>query len=114
MKYIQWRWVPVAVVMVMALSACDKSDEQATGTSPGTPAGSETGFIFPECEQYFTKMQACVNSQVSQQEQQQLNQSLQQLQSMMAQADNQDQLKEQCQQGLNSLDEQMKALGCSL
>jgi hypothetical protein len=57
---------PLALALLLALAACQQSSPPATTAAPAKPAAVATADSvgIPECDDYLTKYQACVESKV--------------------------------------------------
>lgn len=96
----------LATVAGLLLSACDKSGDEVKLQSSGVD------FTIAECEQYFARMRTCVNEHMSE-DKQQINEGLKIIRDRMAQEDDQEKIRALCQRGLDRIEEDLKAMGCS-
>ena len=106
------------IVLAGMLNACgDKEKEQKEeGVQSVQPASTQTEQAsvpnISVCDTYISQMKACVDSKISGPEKEQLNTSLAYLQKQIAESADKEQIAQQCQRNLDSIQEQKKSLGC--
>lgn len=110
----------VLVAVAMVLSACGddskNSSAPAAGEASTAPAVStvDVQTTIEQCDQYLARMHACVSTKMSEPEKQEMSLSLQKLEGMMAQAQDKEQLRQQCQRALDNIAQELKAFGCAV
>jgi len=122
-KHLSWKPAVIIFSVALMLSACkDKTNEASSENSqPTAVSGAENtqnadsvSTLIAECDHYLSAMQACKTPEMEPQDAQKLDRALADLRNIMANIEDKEQLRQMCQQGLEHIDDQKKAIGCSV
>jgi hypothetical protein len=110
---------PLALALLLALAACQQSSPPATTTAPAKAAAVATADSvgIPECDDYLTKYQACVQSKVPEAARGALKQSIDQTRAAWRTAagnpGGKEGLAAACKQARDASKTAMAAYGCT-
>lgn len=108
------------IAIASGISACgDKNEAQEKADNTAQITDAKTNGMVNQkpadltaCDTYMAQMKACLNKNLAQQDKAQLDTALGYLKEQIEKSDDKLQIAQQCQKGLDTIDEQKKVLNC--